>query len=109
MGTVREVAERAEMKKAFATLNLTRAELEHLVLSPETMVHWGYMIDVPEGPGGDRPSEEGRPMTCERCGQKFQVKRLSEAQECTYHYGRPRVIRVNGELPFPITLDHRAK
>ena len=39
-------------------------------------------------------------MTCERCGQRFQVKRREEADQCVYHWGRPFVSKANGLLLF---------
>ena len=93
---MRDLTERAETKKTFDALKLTRVQLDHLVMSKEVMANWGYITDIPDGVGGDQPSEENKSMPCDRCGQNFQVKRMSEAQECAYHYGRPRMIKVNG-------------
>jgi RNA exonuclease 1 len=96
VGTASELAARREAKAALTALTLTRAELAPLVLSRAALLRWGYMVDLPDGPGGTRTTEEGRPMRCERCGGQFEVKRAGEAAECSYHHGKPRTIKVNG-------------
>ena len=95
------MTKRAEEKKKLAALRLTVDQLEPFVLSLEEMRQWGYVVDVPPGPGGDRPSEEGSVKTCERCGQPFQVKRQEEADECVFHWGRPFSSKANGSSPSP--------
>ncbi|KAI0638158.1 ribonuclease H-like protein [Trametes polyzona] len=97
VGTDSEVLAREEMRKKVAALRLTAAQLEPYVLSLDDMKKWGYVVDVPPGPGGDKPHEEGNVMTCERCNQKFQVKRRELADECRFHWGKPFSSRVNGE------------
>jgi RNA exonuclease 1 len=61
---------------------------------------WGYIVDIPDGPGGDRPSEEGKIAKCERCAQPFMVKRMEEADECLYHWGKPYTRSMNGRHGF---------
>lgn len=78
-------------------LRLTRAHLEPYVLAVQELKDWGYIVDVPPGPGGDRPSEEGAVKKCDRCGQQFKVKRREEADECVFHYGRPYTVKANGK------------
>ncbi|TFK55937.1 hypothetical protein OE88DRAFT_1621054 [Heliocybe sulcata] len=97
VGTEQELAERAEKRKSLESLQLTRAHLEPLMLTVEDMQKWGYVTEIPEGPGGDRPSEEGNTMKCERCKEQFLVKRMELADECTFHWGRPYSKQVNGE------------
>jgi len=60
------------------------------------MITWGYVVDIPEGPGGDKPSEEGGVMKCERCKQPKQVRRMEEAEECVFHWGRLLTKKVSG-------------
>ncbi|KAI0375608.1 ribonuclease H-like protein [Pilatotrama ljubarskyi] len=97
VGTESEVRAREEMRKKVAALRLTAEQLEPYVLSIDEMKKWGYAVEVPPGPGGDKPHEEGSVMTCERCNQKFMVKRLEHADECRYHWGKPFSTKVNGE------------
>ncbi|KLO08284.1 hypothetical protein SCHPADRAFT_944602 [Schizopora paradoxa] len=78
-------------------LTLTRKHLEQHILSLEEMKLWGYIVEIPEGPGGDRPSDEGKTRDCERCGKVFEVKRKEDAEECVFHWGRPFTSRTNGE------------
>jgi hypothetical protein len=65
----------------------------------ENMRNWGYIIDMPDGPGGSKPSLEGYTMKCERCSQPYRVKSTALAEECLYHYGRQFSQKVNGERP----------
>lgn len=98
VGSEADVLAREEMRKKVAALRLSAAQLEPYVLSLDAMRTWGYVVEVPPGPGGERPHEEGAVMTCERCAQKFQVKRREEADECRFHWGRPFSSKVNGRL-----------
>ncbi|KAH9853502.1 Rexo1 protein [Lenzites betulinus] len=97
VGSEADVLAREEMRKKVAALRLSAAQLEPYVLSLDAMRTWGYVVEVPPGPGGERPHEEGAVMTCERCAQKFLVKRREEADECRFHWGRPFSSKVNGE------------
>ncbi|KAJ7094675.1 Rexo1 protein [Mycena belliarum] len=89
VGTEDEVTARAEALKSRKTLRLTRARVEHLILSKQALELWGFFLDIPDGIGGDQPSQENKPAKCDRCGKSFIVKRMDEAEECTYHWGRP--------------------
>ncbi|KAI0661013.1 ribonuclease H-like protein [Cubamyces menziesii] len=97
VGTEEEVVAREEMRKKMTALRLTAAQLEPYVLSIDEMKTWGYIVEIPAGPGGDKPHEEGSVMTCERCNQKFLVKRREQADQCRYHWGKPYSSKVNGE------------
>ncbi|CAL1700748.1 unnamed protein product [Somion occarium] len=97
VGTVAEIAKREEDRKKLAALRLTVAQLEPHLLTVEQMKELGYIVDIPPGVGGDQPSEEGLIKTCDRCSQPFKVKRMEEADECVFHYGRPRLLKANGE------------
>lgn len=84
-------------------LKLTVSQLEPYVLSEDQMKTWGYVVEVPPGPGGDKPHEEGSVMICERCTQKFVVKRCEEADQCRFHWGKAFTSRVDGKcLASPI-------
>ncbi|KAF7793647.1 hypothetical protein EIP86_004762 [Pleurotus ostreatoroseus] len=83
VGTEEDLAKRAEEQQKLAALRLTAEQLESYVLSLDEMRKWDYVVDIPVGPGGQRPSEEGAVMKCDRCGQPFQVKRQEEADETT--------------------------
>lgn len=96
VGTEAEVQAREEMRKKVAALRLSGAQLEPYVLSLDDLKKWGYIVEVPDGPGGDKPHEEGGVMTCDRCNQKFQVKRQEDADECRFHWGKAFTSKVNG-------------
>jgi hypothetical protein len=98
VGTSAEIKAREETKKKFQSLTLTKAHLDPLVLSQAELSTWGYMVELPDGPGGNCPSEEGRSRACERCGEKFEVRRASEGQQCTFHHGKLRSVRIEGML-----------
>lgn len=97
VGTEGDIAARIEAKKVVQSLRLTTSHLQPYLLSQEDMITWGYVVDVPEGPGGDKPSEEGGVMKCERCKQPKQVRRMEEAEECVYHWGRLLTKKVGGK------------
>ncbi|OJT04159.1 hypothetical protein TRAPUB_5204 [Trametes pubescens] len=97
VGTEAEVQAREEMRKKVAALRLSGAQLEPYMLSLDDLKKWGYIVEVPAGPGGDKPHEEGSVMTCDRCNQKFQVKRQEDADECRFHWGKAFTSKVNGE------------
>lgn len=67
------------------------------MLSEDDMRKWGYFLDIPEGLGGTKPSQEGHIMVCERCKQSHMVKRNDKTEECHFHYGKPMSQTVNGE------------
>ncbi|KAF8591528.1 hypothetical protein K439DRAFT_904379 [Ramaria rubella] len=96
VGTESEFQARANVKK------LSRVEprhLEEVVLTREQMATWGYLLDVPEGPGGDKPSAEGEEMVCERCSQRFVVTPMGQGKDeaCSFHWARPYTTTLNGE------------
>ena len=62
----------------------------------DQMKQWDYIVEVPPGPGGDKPHEEGGIATCERCTQQFVVKRRDEADQCRFHWGRAFSSKANG-------------
>ncbi|EKM59227.1 uncharacterized protein PHACADRAFT_113612 [Phanerochaete carnosa HHB-10118-sp] len=100
VGTEEEVAKRAEERKKLQSLKIMPSNLDPYILSPEQMRTWDYVVEIPPGPGGERPSEEGAVMKCERCGQPFKVKRMEEADECVFHWGKPFSSKTNGSSPF---------
>ncbi|TFK75814.1 hypothetical protein BDN72DRAFT_831251 [Pluteus cervinus] len=97
IGTQGDIAARLEARKSITSLRLTRELLEPVLMSMEQLGTWGFMTVTPPGPGGEQPSLEGKIATCERCGQPFQVKRMKEADECIYHWGKPYSTKINGE------------
>ncbi|KAI0702903.1 ribonuclease H-like protein, partial [Cytidiella melzeri] len=97
VGTEADIAQREEEQKKLHSLRLTVAHIEPYVLTEDQMRKWSYIVDIPEGPGGDRPSEEGSIQKCDRCNQQFQVKRQEEADECVFHWGKPFTSKANGE------------
>jgi RNA exonuclease 1 len=97
VGTEGEIAARAEVQNALTSLQLSGDLLESLVHPVSMLQEWGYFMDIPPGEGGSEPSIEGKIAKCDRCIQYFVVKRMEEADNCVYHWGKPRVTRVGGE------------
>ncbi|KAF8165256.1 ribonuclease H-like domain-containing protein [Crassisporium funariophilum] len=97
VGTEDEIITRAAAQKSLQSLRLSREILQSLVHPVADLEKWGYFVDIPPGPGSDQPSLEGKIAKCERCGQPFEVKRMEEAENCIYHWGKPFTTRVNGE------------
>ncbi|KAJ2920097.1 hypothetical protein MD484_g342, partial [Candolleomyces efflorescens] len=73
VGTEDEIRARAEAKKSLESLQLSKSLLEPLVHSKDCLSKWGYIVDIPP------------------------VKRMEEAEQCTYHWGRALMTRVNGK------------
>lgn len=65
-------------------------------MSLETMETWGYITEIPEGIGGDRPSAEGTSLKCERCQADYRVEKDFGANDCFYHWGKVRTTKVAG-------------
>jgi RNA exonuclease 1 len=99
VGTELELAKREEDRKKLESLKITVSHLEPYILSQDELRQWSYIVEVPDGPGGDRPSEEGSIMKCERCSQQFKVKRRAEADECIFHWGKQFSSKANGSFP----------
>ncbi|KAF9446957.1 Rexo1 protein [Macrolepiota fuliginosa MF-IS2] len=97
VGTEDDVKARAERAKSLQNMVLSTKQLEPLILSREDMEKWGYMVDIPEGPGGDEPCLEGKVTKCERCAQPFQVSHTGSDTECLYHWGKQRTTKAGGE------------
>ncbi|KAL1743763.1 hypothetical protein HDZ31DRAFT_83208 [Schizophyllum fasciatum] len=97
VGTKADIVARIEQKKSLKGLTLTRANLERYVHPVDDLAAWGYITDIPDGPGGDAPSMEGQTMRCERCGDAFTVCATPVAEDCTFHWGRLRTTNINGE------------
>ncbi|KAF9008987.1 hypothetical protein BDQ17DRAFT_1349315 [Cyathus striatus] len=96
VGTDGEIATREEEAKSIQALHLTCEHLESLMIPLNDFEKWGYFANIPDGPGGDQPSLEGKITKCERCAQPFMVKRMEEADECIFHWGKPYSVKVNG-------------
>ncbi|KAJ7276489.1 Rexo1 protein [Mycena haematopus] len=97
VGTEEEVIARAEALKTRKSLRVTRANVEHLIVSAEDLKIWGFILDIPEGVGGDQPSLENKISKCDRCGKDFLVKRKDEADGCIYHWGKPITRTAGGQ------------
>lgn len=96
IGTESTLQKRRETREKLKALTVSSKQLEPHLMSAETMKRWGFMTELPDGPGGSNPSEEGKVKTCERCNKPFVVKRKEEADVCMYHWGRARMNKVGG-------------
>lgn len=96
VGTEDDIVKREEARKSMAALRLTSERLEPYVLSLDELKKWGYIIEIPPGPGGEEPHAEDTIKKCERCTQPFKVVRRQEVEECKYHWGRPFSSKANG-------------
>lgn len=52
---------------------LTVAKAKALTMDRETMLAHEYVVEIPDGPGGNMPTEEGGAMKCERCAADYIV------------------------------------
>ena len=97
VGTEDEIAARADAEKSLKSLRLTRTNLGPYIHSIPELEKWGYLTAIPDLPGGDEPSIEGKLAKCERCGDPFMVKSNPNPTECLHHWGRPYGRQVDGE------------
>ncbi|GAA5858116.1 hypothetical protein JCM1840_001049 [Sporobolomyces johnsonii] len=98
-GTIEDEAERSTKQAEEKEGRLTRERVEQFVHNDETLAKFGYVLEVPDGLGGDKVTEVGSVRKCDRCGKEFTVKgELNETdrQACQYHYGRMVTEKVSG-------------
>jgi RNA exonuclease 1 len=74
IGTNEDVERKKAMAAQASKDRMTPARLKKFIMSREEMEKHDYVVEVPDGPGGDRPTEEGNAIECEKCGQSFVVK-----------------------------------
>ncbi|GAA6062967.1 hypothetical protein JCM10212_005726 [Sporobolomyces blumeae] len=98
-GTIEQDAERQAQRARDEEGRLTRARTEGFVHDRATLERFGYMLDVPEGPGGDQITEQGKVRNCDRCKKEFVVQaELSPADKeaCAYHFGKMITEKIAG-------------
>ncbi|GAA5882690.1 hypothetical protein JCM16303_006546 [Sporobolomyces ruberrimus] len=87
--------ERQEKEKG----ELKKERVEGFVHDEETLRKFGYLLEVPEGEGGDIPNEVGQKRVCDRCKGEFVVKNElthADRQACSYHYGKMMSEKIGG-------------
>jgi RNA exonuclease 1 len=65
-----KVKEREEKEKG----RLTKERVKSFIHDEETLKRFGYLLEAPEGKGGDIPNEVGQKRTCDRCKLEYVVK-----------------------------------
>ena len=98
VGTADTLQRRRDEFDKLQSLKLATKHLERLVMSVEDLQKWGFMTELPDGPGSTNPSDEGKPRQCERCAKYFIVKKREEVEECKFHWGRQQSVRAAGVL-----------
>lgn len=102
VGTEGDIAARLQAQKSLSALRVTAAHLEPHIPSIDVLKTWGYIVEIPPGPGGSQPSMQGKPVKCERCGELFIVRSLDEKDsakdECLHHWGRHYSRVANGKV-----------
>ncbi|KAI9508949.1 Rexo1 protein [Russula earlei] len=103
IGTAGDLAARREESDAQTSLQLTPSQLEPILLTPQDLQRWNYMVEIPVewGAGGESPSADGELFTCERCKMPYIVRPLDHdpaiAEACHYHWGKPLYRSIGGE------------
>ncbi|KAF9780117.1 ribonuclease H-like domain-containing protein [Thelephora terrestris] len=90
------VGTEGDLTNVLQSLQLTVSHLLPYLLSKEEMATRGYVVDIPEGPGGDKPNEEGGVIKCHRCQLPRKVLHVDGAGVCVYHWGRIRPTKKAG-------------
>lgn len=75
-GTLEEEQKRVRESEEREKGRLTRAKVERYLSTKEVLAKWDYLVEEPEGVGGDRRTSEGEVAKCERssCGVEFLVQ-----------------------------------
>ncbi|KAL5508315.1 REX3 [Sanghuangporus vaninii] len=97
IGTEGTFQKRRESHDKLRSLRLSTEHLISHVMNLEQLKTWGFMTEIPDGPGGQNPSDEGKIKQCDRCNKSFVVKRKENADVCVHHWGRVSAKRINGE------------
>ncbi|SCZ88630.1 BZ3500_MvSof-1268-A1-R1_Chr2-1g04535 [Microbotryum saponariae] len=90
-GTLEDDLARQKKREEEYRGRLTTDRVQKFIHDVETLRKFDYVVEVPEGAGGDRLTEEGNLRTCDRCGKEFKVSaELTEAERtaCSYHFGK---------------------
>ncbi|SGY23982.1 BQ5605_C019g09000 [Microbotryum silenes-dioicae] len=90
-GTLEDDLARQKKREEEYKGRLTTDRVQKFIHDVETLRKFDYVVQVPEGAGGDRPTEEGNVRRCDRCGKEFKVSaELTEAERtaCSYHFGK---------------------
>ncbi|GAA5891701.1 hypothetical protein JCM6882_006172 [Rhodosporidiobolus microsporus] len=98
-GTLEDEAERLAKVAEEVKGRLTRERVGRWVHDRETLGRFGYPVEVPEGEGGDRVTEEGNVRECDRCKKEYVVKGAlgeDELHACSYHFGRMVTEKIAG-------------
>lgn len=72
-GTLEEEAERNARMANEEKGRLTGKRVAKFVHPVDTLRKFSYVVEVPPGPGGDRLTEVGNPIVCERCKKEWVV------------------------------------
>ncbi|GAA6047389.1 hypothetical protein JCM3770_001280 [Rhodotorula araucariae] len=99
-GTLEDEAERLARAAEEEKGRLTRKRVAKFVHSKDKLKEFDYVVELPAGTGGDRPTEEGNMRTCDRCKTDFTVRgELGEdgLHACHYHYGRMITEKIGGQ------------
>ncbi|TNY24706.1 Rexo1 protein [Rhodotorula diobovata] len=99
-GTLEEEAERLAKAAEDEKGRLTRKRVAKFVHPVDKLRQFDYPVELPPGPGGDRPSEEGNMRTCDRCKKDFTVRGDLDSdgrQACQFHFGRMVTEKIGGQ------------
>lgn len=81
-GTLEEEAERNAKMANEEKGRLTGKRVAKFVHPVETLRMFDYVVEVPPGPGGDRLTEVGNPIVCERCKKEWVVSSTLTEVRC---------------------------
>lgn len=101
VGTIGELSARTAKLSSLSSFELLPSHIKPLVLSRDALIDLDYVVDIPLGPGGDRPNEVGNVVKCERCATQFVVKEDPPQDECVYHWSRPYTSKIDGTCGLP--------
>ncbi|KAG9005766.1 RNA exonuclease 3 [Tulasnella sp. JGI-2019a] len=109
VGTESQVHARAAAAKQYGALTLIPEDLSSALLTLDEMREYGFVVEVPDdwGPGGDRVSEVGNIITCDRCANDYTCMAAFGEEECQFHWGRALSNKVAGKKVRAYTCCHQ--
>ena len=64
VGTEGMIKAKQDKAQRLRSLQLSRKHLQPYIMSLDEMKKWGYIVEIPDGPGGAEPSMVGKTKQC---------------------------------------------
>lgn len=98
-GTLEDEATRLKAAEEKEKGRLTKEKIKKYISTKEILIKYDYVVELPDGDGGDLETEEGYVRKCDRCGKDWMVKGILDEFDktaCSFHYGRMITEKLGG-------------